>query len=175
MPGKALQWSEPVAYSRALYQKSGQGGHAEPVIRAVVVFLGILVLRFVSGMHPSPDAHPPGWIVTAAIALAAALFFSFVLPQLILRMPSVNVIVSHKGINRNRREGMLFRYSFYPWDQISACSFGTSSYLEAPGRELRIHNLTGAVVATAGLSSKPNEHEIGALILSYGKPILPSQ
>ena len=70
MPDKTLQWSEPVAFSGAVHKKLGPLSNADSAKRAFIVFLGILLLRYVSEIHPAPDAHPPDWPITFIIAVA---------------------------------------------------------------------------------------------------------
>lgn len=113
---KPLLWHQPAAYHRAIYLHNERTRPFESAKFAVGAFLALIGVRFIAGMRPAPDAHPPGWGSTAAVATVFAIFVAYGLPALMSLLSGSVVILSDKGVNSNKRVGLGWAIRFWAWD-----------------------------------------------------------
>ena len=77
-----LQWHEPASYRRAIYFHNERTRPLDSAKFAITAFLILIGLRLLVGLHPDPDAHPPGPGITVAVAFVFALLVAYGLPAL---------------------------------------------------------------------------------------------
>lgn len=167
----ALQWQEPPARRRSIYYANERADPMNSVRFAGLAFVMLLGLRWLSGLHPEPDRHPPGWGITALIAFAVALFVAWGIPALLAYLPTQTVILSGKGLNHNALIGRGARIRFWGWDRIAWCSFATETVYGRPVRLLCLHDDAGDELFAVALAARPTEPEIAAFIRACGREL----
>jgi len=130
-----LQWDEPRGYRRAQNRMVGRGDRLKTLGYAGFCFVMLLALRGLAGIHPAPDAHPPGWGITLLVAVVGAFMIAFVVPAIMNYAATAVVILSEKGINHNVVWGRGLRVGFWAWDTLGECKIGHDT---AEGRTYRV-------------------------------------
>lgn len=167
---KQLLWHEPAKYRRAKYNQLEALDPMRSVKFALFAFFFILGCRWLGGLNPAPDAHPPGWIVSTGMAFAIALFTAYVLPRLIGLFANSIVILSEKGVNNNT-VGHGVRVRFWSWSEIAFCHAWTETLNNDQYPVLSFCDNGGIVLATLARSEKVSLSEIERALQACNIPI----
>ena len=165
-----LLWHEPAQYCRAKYNQMEALDPLRSVKFALFAFVFILGCRWLGGLHPAPDAHPPGWSITTAMAFGIALFVAYVLPRIVGLFATSIVILSEKGVNNNT-VGPVVRIRFWPWSEIAFCYVWTEALNDDRYPVLSFCDSRSIVLTTLARSEKVPLSEIERALHAYGIPI----
>ena len=165
-----LLWHEPAGYRRAKYTQMEALDPLRSVKFALLAFVCILGCRWLGGLHPAPDMHPPGWSLSTAMAFGIALFLAYVLPRFIGLFANSIVILSEKGVNNNTvAYGAHIR--FWPWSEIAFCYVWTEALNNDRYPVLSFCDGRSIVLTTLARSEKVPISEIERVLRAYGIPI----
>lgn len=167
---KQLQWHEPAAYRRAIFYSNERKDPTSSLKLAGFVFLLMLGLRLI--VPSQPDAHPPGWPASLALAVGVALVVAYGMPALMSILPGSIVILSEKGVNNNVMTGRGVNIRFWPWDKIA---YGSASAETVGGRTYELLSFYGhneELLWTAAVAGRPPMWEIEQYLLQYGKRLV---
>ena len=81
------------------------------------------------------------------------------------------IILSDKGINKNKRVGLGWAIRFWEWDQVASFSFNDDPIGGRNYRILQAHDAHGEVLVSAALGQDPTEQEIKSFLQAHGKPL----
>lgn len=164
-----LQWHEPSAYRCALARQNKRERFWGSLKFVAFIFIVMIGVR---AMGESGSSHPrlPGWLPTLLIASGVAVLLAFVLPWLLLRLPSSIIILSEKGVNNNLI-GPGVKIYFWTWAEITSCSVSAVTIGERSFRTFGLHGANGQVLATFGVGDKPTAEEIEQYLNFYGPPL----
>src|SRR5258708_5677504 len=127
---------------------------------AGIVFVVMLGLRLLVGLRPDPEAHPPGWAVTTAVAAGVATFVAYGLTALMSLMPGSIVILSYKGVNNNVHTGRGWSIRFWSWEEIDHLS----AHMDTAGGKtyevVTLHGSENSVLVTLALGHKTSINEV---------------
>jgi len=168
---RQLQWHEPAAYRRAIYYENERKDPLSSLKFAGIVFLVMLGSRYMVGLRPDPDAHPPGWAITIGIAAGVALLAAYGLPALMSLMPGSIVILSDKGVNNNVHTGRGWSIRFWPWEQIDHLSAHTDNAGAKDYEVVTLHGIDGVALVTLALDGKVALKDIEEYALRRGKQV----
>jgi hypothetical protein len=161
---KTVQWNEPRAYRRAIRRQASPPDPKEPLKIAAGVFVAMLLLRALVALRPDPDAHPPGWELTLAVAAAFALTAAYGMPQLSALVMQNVVLVSDKGVNCNTAFGGGVRLRYWSWDQIAYCVYWTSTAEGSPRPVLSLMSADGETLETFAVAPNVDMEALRAVI-----------
>ena len=165
-----LLWHEPARYCRAKYNRMEALAPLRSVKFALFAFLVILGCRWLGGLHPAPDMHPPGWSISTAMAFGIALFVAYVLPHFIGLFANSIVILSEKGVNNNTvAHGVRVR--FWSWSEIAFCYVWTEALDNERYPVLSFCDNRSIVLTTLARSEKIPLSEIERVLHAYRIPI----
>ena len=165
-----LLWHEPAKYCRAKYSQMEALAPLRSVKFALFTFFFILGCRWLGGLHPAPDMHPPGWSISTAMAFGIALFVAYILPRIIGLFANSIVILSEKGVNNNT-VGLGMRVRFWPWNEIAFCYVWTEALDGDQYSVLSLCDGSSIVLTTLARSEKIPLSEIERVLHAYGIPI----
>jgi len=168
---RELQWHEPAAYRRAIYYENERKDPLISLKFAGIVFVVMLGLRYFVGLRPDPDAHPPGWGVTAAIAAGVAVFTAYGLPAMMSLMPGSIVILSDKGVNNNVHTGRGWSIRFWPWEEIDHLSAHMDTAGGKAYQVIALHGSDDAALVTLALGTKTTLQDVEEYALRRGKQL----
>ncbi|HLJ55237.1 MAG TPA: hypothetical protein VKT77_09365 [Chthonomonadaceae bacterium] len=163
---KPLQWHEPAAYRRAKHYALERSNPWRSAGFAGVAFLVMLALRAMA--QHGPDAHPPPWPQSVAVAAVLALVVAYALPALALLLPGSIVILSEKGVNNNVMAGRGWSIRFWAWDKIARAAIEPDTAGGRTYRTLALYDAGGGRLAALAIPDRLDAAEIDAFLSRYG-------
>ncbi len=152
-----IKWDEPTAFARAVAQSTGavptrRGRVWAAVITAAVVDGLILAFQGLFYLLHKKDLGVPGYTYVAAPALAGA--FVYFLPALAIAA-RCTVVLTEKGIHRNKALGTVLSLQVWPWDSISGLAVEDIRFGETVHRVLVVRSSLERGDVLLGLGDTP--------------------
>jgi hypothetical protein len=168
-----IQWEEPVEFSQAYVQSTGTVPTRRGKIFAGFITAGVVAAltlafeKFFYLLHNKDLGVPLYFHFVAPII--AGVFVAF-LPFMVSVIPS-KIILTEKGIHRNKPIGTIISMQFWPWESITELAIEDVRYGEGVYRVLvvRSHLEQGEILI--GLGGAPL-NRINEAVAQMGKTLV---
>jgi hypothetical protein len=152
-----VQWDEPVEFVRAYLQSTGnvptrRGRVWAGIITAAVVDGLILGFEGFFYLLHKKDLGVPGYTYWVAPALAGV--FVYFLPTM-ATAARCTIVLTEKGIHRNKALGTMLSLQVWPWDSISELAVEDVRYGESVHRVLVVRSSLEQGDVLFGLGDAP--------------------
>ena len=168
-----VQWDEPVEFFRAYMQATGtaptrRGRAWAAVIAAAVVAGLILAFQELFYVLHKKDPGVPGYTYLVGPALAGLVVYF--LPTMVTAS-RCTIVLTEKGIHRNKAMSTLISYQVWPWDSISELAIEEIPYGKTVHRVLVVRSSIEQGEVLLGLGNTPLD-PIEKTVISMGKTLV---
>ena len=124
-----VKWDEPLEFSRAFAQDGYSADTQEPVLAGIITAAAVALIipafeLFFYLLHKKSLGVPVYFYFV--VPAVAGIFVRF-LPSMVSSIPS-KIILTEKGIHRNKAIGTVLSLQFWPWESISGLAIEDVQY-----------------------------------------------